>query len=252
MERQRGRKEKNNDVLELRRNRTHALGVFNPQVSFAPGKLGTLGAVSLAFKGELEAHNQVLVSTPFTSSATYRIYVEVAGIPTSLVIDAGAAVTLLRTDIWDKIQRQKPSALNPWTGPKLVGADGRPLQVWGCKQLTVTIAGQKFESQVIIADSLTAEGILGLNFLQAHHCMIDLNKEVLVISKRNLLLPLESVKKVSSTTTNILVCLTSTLWIPAQSEIEVVAHAPTTSAREPGSLKLYPTNAVEPSPLELW
>ena len=67
---------------------------------------------------------------------------EVAGIPTSLVIDTGAVVTLLRTDIWDSIQKQKPSVLNLWTGPKLVGADGRPLKVWWCKQLTVTIAGQ--------------------------------------------------------------------------------------------------------------
>ena len=120
---------------------------------------------------------------------------EVAGIPTSLVIDTGAAVTLLWTDIWDRIQ--KP--LNPWMGPKLVGADGKPLQARGCKQLTVTIAGQKFESQVIIADSLTAEGLLGLNVLQTHHFMIDLSKEVLVISKRQLSLRLESVKKVSST-----------------------------------------------------
>ena len=76
--------------------------------------------MSLVFDGELEARNQVLVSTPFTSSATYRIYVEVAGIPTSLDINTGAAVTLLRTDIWDRIQRHKPSALNPWTDPKLV------------------------------------------------------------------------------------------------------------------------------------
>ena len=83
----------NNDVLELRRNGTHVSGVFSPQVSFAPGKRGSLGAVSRVFEGELKAHNQVLVSTPFTSSATYRIYVEVAGIPTSLVIDTGDAVT---------------------------------------------------------------------------------------------------------------------------------------------------------------
>ena len=151
--------------------------------------------MSRAFEGKLEAHNQVLVSTPFISSATYRIYVEVAEIPTSLVTDTGAAVTLLQTDIWGRIQRQKPSALNPWMGPKLVGADGRPLQVRGCKQLTVTIAGQKFESQVIIADSLTAEGILGLNLLQAHYCMIDLGNEILDTSKRNLSLPLESRKK---------------------------------------------------------
>ena len=32
-------------------------------------------------------------------------------------------------------------------------------------------------------------------------------------------------KKVSSTTTNIPVCLTSTLWIPTRSDVEVVAHA---------------------------
>ena len=153
------------------------LGVLSPWVSFAPGKLRSLGAVSWACWGELEAHNQVLFSTSFPSSATFRIYVEVSGLPTSLVIDTGAAVTLLWTDIWDRVQRQKPSALNPWTGPKLVGTDGRPLQVWGFKQLAVTIAGQKFESQVIIADSLTAEIILGLDFLRAHHCMTDLGQK---------------------------------------------------------------------------
>ena len=239
-------------MLELPRNGTHASGVFSPQVSFALGKPGFHGTVSQVFEGELEAHNQVLFSTPFTSSATYRIYVEVAGIPTSLVIDTRAAVTLLRTDIWDRIQRQKPSALNPWRGPKLVGAGGRPLQVGGCKQLTVTIAGKKFESQVIIADSLTAEGILGLNFLQAHHCMIDLSKEVLIISKRNLLLPLGSVKKVSSTTTNIPVCLTSTSGFQLEVRLKWLHMHHTTLARKPGSLKLYPINAVKPSQLELW
>ena len=134
-------------------------------------------------------------------------------------------MTLLRKDILDRIQRQKPSAINPWIGPKLVGADCRQLQVRECKKLTLTSAGQKFEFQVIIADSLTVEGILGLNFLQANYCMINLSKEVLIISKRNLSLPLESVKMVSSTTTNIPVCLTSNLWIPAQSDVELVAHA---------------------------
>ena len=67
---------------------------------------------------------------------------EVAGIPTSLVIDTGAAVVLLWTDIWDRIQKQEPSVPNPWTGPNLVGADGRPLKVQGCKQITVTFTGQ--------------------------------------------------------------------------------------------------------------
>ena len=56
-----------NDVLELQRNGTLASGVFSPQVSFALGKQGYLGTMSQAFEGELEAHNQVLVSTPSTS-----------------------------------------------------------------------------------------------------------------------------------------------------------------------------------------
>ena len=42
----------------------------------------------------------------------------------------GAAVTLVRGDIWDRTGLP-PDSLVPWTGPNLVGADGTPICVGG-------------------------------------------------------------------------------------------------------------------------
>ena len=62
------------------------------------------------------------------------------GIPTTFIIDTGAAVILLRKDMWDKLP-QGGKLLTPWDGTPLVGVAGNPLEVWGSVIVEVEIAG---------------------------------------------------------------------------------------------------------------
>ena len=64
------------------------------------GKLDTLGAKSWAREGETKAHQEIEIATLCTPVATHKVRGEVEGKPVSFVLDTGAAVTLLRKDIW--------------------------------------------------------------------------------------------------------------------------------------------------------
>ena len=76
-------------------------------------------------------------------------------------------MTLLRKDTWDAAQPHLPQCeLKPWTGDGLIGAGGTPLQILGCTDVELAIAGGKFPSKVIVVDSLMTEGILGVDFLK--------------------------------------------------------------------------------------
>ena len=50
-------------------------------------------------------------------------------VETSLLLDTGAAVTLLRDDTWARITAKKPQELRPWSMLKLVSAGGVPVSI---------------------------------------------------------------------------------------------------------------------------
>ena len=58
---------------------------------------------------------------------------------------------------------------------KLVGVDGSCLQVQGLVTVEFTMSGI-FSQELIVANTLTSEGILGLNFLEANECVLDLHQ----------------------------------------------------------------------------
>ena len=68
---------------------------------------------------------------------------------TTFVVDTGAAVSVLRADLWEKIQ--SPGALlEPWTNTSLVGANGTPIDVLGSATVTLTVAETAFPARVVI------------------------------------------------------------------------------------------------------
>ena len=81
--------------------------------------------------------------------------------PAAFVLDIGAAVTLISQKLWKQgtLPGHEPQ---PWDGPNLVGANGSPITVHGTDNVVLNIAGIDLPLQVIIADGLTAEAILGL------------------------------------------------------------------------------------------
>ena len=135
------------------------------------------------------------------------------------MVDTGAAVSLLRKDIWDLTTSTNPPDLQPWPGQSLVTVDGFPLTVYGRATIPVKFGSHKVDVTFAIAEGLTAEAILGLDFL--NQCTLDLKNCTLTLADSTTL-PLTSEE--SPSTGQLAVSVTKTLHIPAASELEVIAH----------------------------
>ena len=93
----------------------------------------------------------------------YRLKGTVKQTPTSFVLDTGAAATLLRLDQMETTQ------LKPWDRANLISANGSQTTVHGTVTVILNFTGVNFPTQVVV-DRLTAEAMLGLDFLEAHEC----------------------------------------------------------------------------------
>ena len=137
----------------------------------APGNSGnyieTLGAAGQATEGDTNQASIISI-LPICPTKAYRIPATINcttnsadGIMCSLLVDTGAAVSLIRKDIWDKVPCPKQS-LAAWTGPELTGVEGARLHVHGTTCLNVELSEEMFSVSVLVVDHLTSEGILGL------------------------------------------------------------------------------------------
>ena len=72
-----------------------------------------------------------------------------------------------------------------------MGVDGSPLQTRGCVQITLKIAEVKFNSNFIVVDNLTAEGIRGLDVFKEHLCNIDIPNNCISFLQKNMKVPLQ-------------------------------------------------------------
>ena len=75
---------------------------------------------------------------PVSQTLANTVYGRVNARMIHLILDTGAPVTLIRSDLWDKIAASE--TLQPWRGPPLVGVEGTPLHVQGCAEMIVSIA----------------------------------------------------------------------------------------------------------------
>ena len=162
-------------------------GPHGPEVPLTPpmkpgpaGKLNTPGAVDRASGGETEKVHHSIQISPIIGG--YRIPGSIQGTSVTLLLDTGAAVTLLRHDVWMGITAQ-PSDLKPWSGATLVSAGGEPLTTHGCTCLPLKLGGRTLEIEFVVASPFTSEAILGVDFLQAQQATIDMGEGVLHLKK---------------------------------------------------------------------
>ena len=118
---------------------------------------------------------------PVTHS--YRLSGTVNGVPTTFVVDTGASITVLDETLWEKTHRGECS-LEPWTGHRLVGVEGTPLHICGVSNVELKFAGETFHCPVLVARSLTSEAILGLDFLEANNCTLEMADRKLTFLER--------------------------------------------------------------------
>ena len=138
-------------------------------------------------------------------------------------------MSLLRYDIWRQVKPADHS-LRPWTGNSLVGVDGTPLTLHGYTDLTIRLSDIPFTATVVIADGLTTEAILGLDFLLANQCILDMGKRTLHITRHP---PIPLIQPHPVPNFPITVALVDTVRIPPACELEVLACVPTHNNLDP-------------------
>ena len=146
------------------------------------GKLETASARGREPEGEpIKAHTNVYVCVyPTTLTGGYRLSGAVNSPQMSLLLDTGAAVTLLREDTWARAAAKNLQELQPRSTLKLVSGGGTPLTILGSTCVELELEGaKKFTTEVVVVSPLTSEAILGLDFFKQLRVRIDLENKQL-------------------------------------------------------------------------
>ena len=81
----------------------------------------------------------------------------------------------------------------------------------------------EFNHEFVVADHITAEAILGLDFLEANKCVLDLSKQEMTIKNEVLELkpsPANAIVQQQCATVTVM----NTIVVPPSSEMEFMAH----------------------------
>ena len=123
-----------------------------------------------------------------------------------MVIDTGAAVTLLRKDLWLKTNTNMMS----WKGPDLVRANGTFITVYGTASVVFKIGSCSFSMEAVVSDGLIAEVMLGSDFLEEHKCTIAAGHKLFTLGDGKVSVPLDSHNKKQNQITTMEIHLSQT------------------------------------------
>ncbi|GBN37554.1 Retrovirus-related Pol polyprotein from transposon 297 [Araneus ventricosus] len=102
------------------------------------------------------------------------LYLEgsICGIPCLMLVDTGANVTLVRTDLAQKL---KGNFIYTAPNISLKTATGEKAEIHGKLDAAIECGSRKFQHKIYVAD-ITDPCILGLDFLQKFNFMVDMEK----------------------------------------------------------------------------
>lgn len=174
-----------------------------------------------------QAHVSAIIPTlSVTSGKDCVVEGLVNDVPVSILIDTGAATSVLNKVVWGKA-RGDNAQLKGVPGRKLVGVEGKPLQLYGSACIQVQLATEKFSVEVVVAETPTADLILGRDFLHNQECTIKMCEcnDVLHVRSRGLKLPITK-EQTPSMSPSLSVVLQEPVKVPAYSEMEVTGADP--------------------------
>ena len=106
-----------------------------------------------------------------------------------------------------------------------MGVNGTNLHIQGSANVTITVKNQAFTCTMVVVDDLTVDAILGLDFLEANHCTLNIGKRLLEIPSCESAIPVND-HLCCSKPISVYAILTDTQLVPAYSEIETMATVP--------------------------
>ena len=158
---------------------------------------------------------------------SYVLTCSIDNTPVSFLVDTGAGVSLLSKEVWDRLNRAEDK-LKPVVTQRIVGVDGIPIKIEGSILVPVAIGKATFEHDFIVANEITAEAILGLDFLEAKKCVLDLAGGKIQIAGQTVTLTAKSTPDTQCAKVTVL----KKTVIPPRSEMEVMARI---DSEEPGT-----------------
>lgn len=108
--------------------------------------------------------------------------VKIQGETSKFLVDMGATVTLVSESLYKRLPMSVRPNLHTVT-QNIMTANSTALSVHRKPEFNVYIDQMTHYSEAIVA-KLKIDGILGLDFMKAHHCLVDVGIEVLVVNGR--------------------------------------------------------------------
>ena len=167
-----------------------------------------------------------MLSLAVNPTLSYYVTMHVQGVPLCLMVDTGAAVSLLRKDKWTLLGGTDKYNLEQWTGSQLVGVEGSPFPVYGATVLKGEMGGLCVNIDFLVVDSLKVESLIGIDFLEKHGCVVNLQEGVLQL--KGISIPLQNTCKRNVHKDRIeplSLSLVETVTIPLYSELETMGSA---------------------------
>ena len=167
-----------------------------------------------------QAHVSVIVPTlSVCSGKDCMISGQVNGVSANILVDTGAATTVLSKDMWDRSLEQG-AKLRSVTDRKLVGVQGTPLCLHGKAYIQIELPPEKFWIDVIVVDTPTADVILGRDFLRSQRCSIEMKdaSDILHVKSRGESVAMAA-EQTAHDTVSLNVILEESVVVPPYSEL---------------------------------
>lgn len=100
------------------------------------------------------------------------------GTPASCLIDTGATLSILSTQVWERMHNKQ--TLESYQC-NILSASGTELDVKGKTQITININEINCHMDVIVADIVDGDAILGLDFMKTNNVVINVCENEMTI-----------------------------------------------------------------------
>jgi hypothetical protein len=113
------------------------------------------------------------------ANACWYLAACVAGGPVNLLVDTGAACTLLNTRVYRALPETRRPSL-AFSAQVLRAANGGLVTVHGAADMTIEVEGVLFTHSVVVADLGGIPAVLGSDFLEEYQVVLDIGRGLLL------------------------------------------------------------------------
>ena len=195
---------------------------------WSAGKLTTSSAADQPLEDDfyqVQHPEHTFYTSPLSPSSGFCLAGAINGVSVPMLVDTGAAVTLLRVDVWQQVVGRDPTQLEPCPTLRILGAGGEPLTVHGRAHLKLTLGAVSLPVQVVVVHPLTSPAILGLDFLLQEQATVNLSTRSLHLKERGCDIPLQHPALPSDGPMEYAVAVAATVEVPPRSMMLVEGTA---------------------------